>query len=409
MTQPYYDPAAQQQPGPYPPGPPQQVPQQPPYQGQQPGPQQWQQPQQQWQQPGPPQQQWQQPQQQWQQPQQQWQQPQQQWQGQPGPGPQGPPMPKVGIADFYDDPATGEGQSINGFFKQDDQPMFGQSLTFQVARALSDSDVRVQTKMRSNEIATFGDGRPKKVLVIPVRFQPNVKFKDGLGTWWVRGQARDALSGAMALAQVPPDANGHLVPEEGATITLTLMGSRQVPGWNDALVWQVVYYRPGANGQVPQQAPVQDTVPPQYAQQQFAQQVPNGQPVQVPQPAYAQTAPQEQFQQAPQQQVQQQPYGMQGPAAQVAAATQAAQAAAAPHLQGQQQMPQGQVPQAQFQAPQGQVPQAQFQQQMPPGQVPQAPADRMNLLATLAGPQAAQQVQYAQPQQIPPGQYAPQQ
>lgn len=408
---------------PYPPAPPQQAPPQggwqPPYDGQQPGPQQWQQPggqpqapQQNWQQP-PPQQNWQQPGPYPQMPQQGgWQQPgpQQGWQQPPGP-PQ-PPMPRATMADYFDDPATGEGQSIGTFFKNGSQPIFGQSLTFQVARPLGDGDIQIQTIKGTNQVATFRDGRPKKVLIIPVTFQPNAKFTDGRGTWWVRGQARDELARAMADAGVPADENGHRVPESGAQITLTLMGTRPVQGgFNDANIWQVMYYRPAgaANGHAPapqaaqQQAPQgyqpqpYATAPPgqalpqaaapemaQMAQQQGGQFAQAGAPVgpgapqgYQPQPQFAQQGPPAPAPPGPPQQQ----FGMQAPGAQVAAATQAGVAAAGQYQQPGQPGPQPGQP--------GQ------QMQVPPG----VPADRMGLLATLAGPQAAQAAAAQVPQQ----------
>lgn len=105
---------------------------------------------------------------------------------QPGYGqPPAAPLPRSTLDDFYDQPSA-SGASIAKFFTTP-----GQSITGRVARPLTDADVQVQTLMNSAAIATFRDGRPKRVMVVPLLVQPGPHFSDGRAAWYVRGQARD--------------------------------------------------------------------------------------------------------------------------------------------------------------------------------------------------------------------------
>lgn len=287
--------------------------------------------------------------------------------------PAGPPPPRVGLGDFFNAPAGSSGPSLGKFFTN-----VGQSVTVQVARALTDADVQVQTIPHTNQIATFRDNSPKTVMIVPVLLQPNSTFTDGRAGWYVQGQSRDELSRAMLAAGCTQDML-PAGPEAGAVITITLAAKRPIPGFSDQNIWQITYRRPdGANGQAPngqaqpQYQPVQDTPPQQYQQ---PQQLP-GQPAQ---PQYQQPQPQMAQPQYQQPQVPQQP-GMMGPGAQVASA-QAAGIQAAQAVQ-----PGMQPQQYQQVAPQGQP-----QQYQPPV----AGQDRTNLLTQLAGQQGAP----VQPQQ----------
>jgi len=283
-----------------------------------------------------------------------------------GPGygvPQGPPPPRGTVTGFFSQPAA-SGASLAKFFQNP-----GQQIAGIVARPITDADIRVQTNMQSGQVQTWRDGNAKFHMVVPLLVQQSQLFPEGKAAWYVKGQAKEELARAMAEAGVPLGEDGlPQPPEMGAWIQITFTGLRQIPGMNAAKQFAVVYRRPDAraNGQHPAQGQAlqQATAPEmsQLAQQQFAQAgVPQGYqdrgaPGNWDSPQYEyQVPPQNQpgpsqgqgwqpaatgfsgqpLGQAPQdpgQPAYQQPpvqgQGMQGPAAQVAQATQAATQAA---------------------------------------------------------------------------------
>jgi hypothetical protein len=181
--------------------------------------------------------------------------------------------------------------TLEGFFSQpssDGDPSWkfnnrpiGTSYTGVVARAVTNSDIRVQTN-QFGQPTTYRDGRPKYVMVVPMLVQANAEFPEGRATWWVKGQGRDELVRAMAAAGAPEGA-----PEPGAVITVTKAGERPVPGMNPQIQYRVDYRRPDASA--PVAAPTGQPQPP-AAQQVPAPAAPVEQP--VPQAAAAQPQPQ---------------------------------------------------------------------------------------------------------------------
>jgi hypothetical protein len=186
-----------------------------------------------------------------------------------------PPAPKLAtgsLDDFYNQPSTGQGQSLA--FDN-----VGDTYTFIIRRDLHSGDVQQQTEMNTNAPAFFKDGRPKFVLIVPVQMQPSTKYPDGLATWYVRGQTRDELARAMAEAGAPEGP-----PEGHAVCTVTLVGVRPVRNMSPAKQYSVVYRRPAgaAPAQAPQAAP--QPPPPAPAPTMALPFVPPAPPVQQPAP-----------------------------------------------------------------------------------------------------------------------------
>jgi hypothetical protein len=192
---------------------------------------------------------------------------------QPGPypqqqAPQAPPAapagPKTGVGDFLDQPAQ------SGGALSFDVP--GTRHTVVVARDLDDPDFPQQTDA-NGQLKYYSDSRPMVVMVVPVLVQPDAAHPDGHASWWVKGQAAEALKQAMA-AVGAGDRKG--IPENGAMIDILFTGTKPPKrgGFNPTKIYQVTYKRPdgAANGQpAPQQAqqapgPVAQ-IPAQVAQQ----------------------------------------------------------------------------------------------------------------------------------------------
>lgn len=285
----------------------------------------------------------------------------------PPPVPQQPPqeMPQAGsLGEFWDQPVGGSGASLGKVFTQP-----GQSIAGIIARELTRLDMKPQTNPQTRQVQTRRDGSVKWNLVIPLLIEPRAEFPDGKAAWYVKGQAQEELTRAMAEAGVPLDEHGHRTPEAGAWVQITFTGYRQIPGFNAAKQYTVVYRRPGGTqqGQHPAaaQAPAYGDGNYQQPQQQQDQQMAMAGSPQGPQ--------QYQNQQLPQ-------YGQPGQDYQMATGQQP---------QGQ---PQYQPPQGQYSGPPQD--QGQFQQ-------PQAPAPQ----GAPQGQPAYQQpaTQGYQPPQAPPG------
>ena len=308
--------------------------------------------------------------------------------------PQGPPpeMPRGSLGAFFGQPVA-SGASIGKFFQNP-----GQEIAGYVSRPLTHGDVRPQTNMQTGQIQMYRDGSIKWHMIVPLDLEPPFPaqlFPEGKGAWYVKGQAQAELARAMSEAGVPPDAEGHLVPEAGAWIKVTFTGYRQIPGMNAAKQYAVIYRRPqsaaNGRGQHPsgQQAPASQDAMAQAAawaaQQGPPQQDWGQQPQQVPQPAYA--PPEAVYQMATGQPPQDQQY-QQGPAQQpqYQGPPQGQQSGGQGFGQGSGQQPQqapqqyqDQGQQPSYQAPAGQ----QYQQGPPPGQGPQMSPERQALLDRL--------------------------
>lgn len=167
---------------------------------------------------------------------------------------QNTPAPTVSgtLSDFFGQPAGSVGPSL----KFVDKPV-GFSYTGTVMRDITDADIRPQTNQRTGQPEFYRDGRPKLVMVIPLRMsQASPEFPEGTASWWCRGQGREALVAAMAQAGVP----AGKAPEGGATITITLVEKRQIPGIAiPQNVFAVTYQRP--QGTAAESAPTPDPAP----------------------------------------------------------------------------------------------------------------------------------------------------
>lgn len=300
--------------------------------------------------------------------------------GQPQPPQQ--PLAQGSLDDFYSQPTSGGGPGISWSDKAGNKKPIGTTYVGVVARDVTHGDVQQQTNPQGMP-QFFRDGRPKFQMKVPLKsvlwgdqqhqLQPSPEFPEGEAAWYVRGQARDELTRAMAAA----GCSGS--PREGATVQVTLINRRaSTAGFQPANIVQVIY-TPGPNdrpGQQPTQAPAEQAqAPAQNAEPPVSATVAAhpAQPVPGPQLALAQ------------QQVQ-------------AYAQQPQQPAPQPVPQQPIAVPQGAgqwVPDQQVQAP-AQVQQPAMQQ--PAQQVPQAPAqplqppadlnpDQQALLARLTGQQ----------------------
>jgi len=182
-------------------------------------------------------------------------------QGYPAPqyAPPQQPLAQGSIDDFFNQPSAGGGKSLafpNG--------QYGTRHVGIVTRPLGPGDVQQQTDTRQVP-QFFKDGRPKFVMKVPLQMQPSAAHPDGLGTWFVKGQARDELVRAMAEAGAPAGP-----PEAGAIIDVTYVSDRQSgAGMNPAKQFRVVYTRP--NGAPPAAAPAAPPVQPDPALTAYAQ------------------------------------------------------------------------------------------------------------------------------------------
>lgn len=191
------------------------------------------------------------------------------------------PLAQGSLDDYFAQPSTGGGAALKF-------PQVGVSHVGIVARPITNADVQQQTQPGTGQPAFYKDGRPKFVMKVPLRVQPQPGHEDGQAQLYVAGAMRDELVRAMAEAGAPEGP-----PEVGAAIQITCTGTRPSgAGMNPAKTYQIRYTRPGDAPQVaPQAGP--------YAVQQAPQQPQYAQPQQVQQPPAPQPAP---VQQAPVQQ-----------------------------------------------------------------------------------------------------------
>lgn len=189
------------------------------------------------------------------------------------------PLPVGSLDDFFNQPSVGGGPSLSWTNKDMSQKPIGTTYVGIVERPLSSSDVQAQTQQGTNQVARYRDGRPKYVMIVPLIVNPSQEHPEGRAQWYVRGQARDELTRAMAEAGAPTGA-----PEAGAGIQITLVGRRPSgQGRQPANQFQIRYTRPaGAPAVAPAAAPA-----PEQVQQPVAQAAPQQQPqyaVQQPPP-----------------------------------------------------------------------------------------------------------------------------
>lgn len=210
---------------------------------------------------------------------------------------------------FFNQRSAGSGPGLTWSNKDGSKKPLGFWYTGVVARDVGNGDIEQQTNTQGIP-QTFKDGSPKFQMKVPLKgiqaADGNVAdFTDGEGTWYVKGQARDELTRAMAEAGCD-----YGVPKAGDYVVITLVQRRPSgQGYQPANVVQVTYHPANAQagGQQAQapatgapspapEAPAQPAQPP--APPQVQQEVPQQPQYQQPAPPAAQPAPQ-QFQQQP--------------------------------------------------------------------------------------------------------------
>lgn len=149
----------------------------------------------------------------------------------------------LGIDDFYDQPAA-SGKSISSWFQTP-----GQSITGIIARAISKADIRPQTDMQTKQpLPPRADGSIRSTMSIPLLVQPSPDFPDGRAAWIVGPSDRPDLEMAMEAAGCKP----KTVPEAGATITVTFVGFKQIPGFGvPKKLKSITYQRPAGSAPNP--------------------------------------------------------------------------------------------------------------------------------------------------------------
>ena len=175
-------------------------------------------------------------------------QPQGQWGAPQQQAPQGPPPAQGSLAAFFSQPTIGGGPALKF-------PNIGDEHYMIVNRTVTSRDVEQQTGIGQNQgqPLVYKDGTPKWVMKIPGNVRPGPQNTDGKAQWYCQGAARDLLNAAIAQSGAPivteQTPNGPVqgyVPEPGSLIRVRLAGKRKtnVPGMNDANVWEVNYWRP---------------------------------------------------------------------------------------------------------------------------------------------------------------------
>ena len=165
-------------------------------------------------------------------------------QQQPQQVPQGPALPQPTVADFLNQPKSGEGPTLSDFLKN-----INQSITGIVARAIDKGDMRVSMDMNNpTQPARRKDGSLKYYMQVPLQVN-SAFFPEGRVRWIVQGQAQGELSRAMSAAGCPPEIQ---VPEYGAKITVTKVGQREIKNMSPQAIYQVVYQRPPGAAQAGQ-------------------------------------------------------------------------------------------------------------------------------------------------------------
>jgi len=252
------------------------------------------------------------------------------------------PLAQGGLDDFYAQPSAGSGPGISWTDKAGNQRPIGMTFIGIVARDVTNGDVQQQTSPQGAP-AFFRDGRPKFQMKVPLKqvamFDPHGQqlptpdFPEGEATWYVRGQARDELTRAMA------EAGCEGAPAGGAVVSITLVQRRpNGGGMQPSNIVQIRYQGPQGAAKSAEQSQVQPVppgtgapspapVPVQQApvQQPYVQQVP--QPPAQPAAGYQQPVPA----------VQQTPQAQQAPAPGIPQGMDAEQAALFARITGQQQ------------------------------------------------------------------------
>jgi hypothetical protein len=151
------------------------------------------------------------------------------------------------LEDFYNQPSGGGAPSITSkFFNKRPQ---GSWLKLEVVRDVTNTDVRQQTTPQGQP-QVFRDGKPKFVLVVPVKVVGSsdnthyAEFPDGEGSLWVKGVLADEVRRAMTAAGDP---SGY--PKGGAVIVMQSAGEKasRTPGFSPTKLYSLQYAGPVAS------------------------------------------------------------------------------------------------------------------------------------------------------------------
>jgi len=148
------------------------------------------------------------------------------------------------LEDFYNQPTSGSAPSITSKFFT--KRAMGSWLSLEVLRDVTNADVKQQTTPQGQP-QTFRDGRPKFVLVVPVKVTGSsdgthvTEFPDGEGSLWVKGVLSDELRRAMTAAGDP---SGY--PKGGAQIVMQSAGEKasRTPGFSATKLYSLQYAGP---------------------------------------------------------------------------------------------------------------------------------------------------------------------
>jgi len=151
------------------------------------------------------------------------------------------------LEDFYNQPTSGSAPSITSKFFT--KRAMGSWLSLEVLRDVTNADVKQQTTPQGQP-QTFRDGRPKFVLVVPVKVTGSsdgthvTEFPDGEGSLWVKGVLADELRRAMTAAGDP---SGY--PKGGAQIVMQSAGEKasRTPGFSATKLYSLQYAGPVAS------------------------------------------------------------------------------------------------------------------------------------------------------------------
>jgi len=155
-----------------------------------------------------------------------------------------PQLARGTLEDFYSQPTSGSAPSITSKFFT--KRAMGSWLSLEVTRDVTNADVRQQTTPQGQP-QTFRDGRPKFVLVVPVKVTGSsdgthvTEFPDGEGSLWVKGVLADELRRAMTAAGDP---SGY--PKGGAQIVMQSAGEKasRTPGFSATKLYALQYAGP---------------------------------------------------------------------------------------------------------------------------------------------------------------------
>lgn len=186
------------------------------------------------------------------------------------------------LDDFFNQRSAGSGPGLSWSNKDGSKKPIGFWYAGVVARDIGNGDIQQQTTPQGQP-QFFRDGSPKFQMLVPLKqvqaADGSQELENGEGTWYVRGQARDELTRAMAEAGCT-----YQVPKAGDAVVVILTGRRSSgQGFQPANVFEIRYQPAPHNLGGQAQAPVSGAPSPAPE----AQQAPAPQVQQPPAPPAA--------------------------------------------------------------------------------------------------------------------------